>query len=345
MIWMTWRQFRPGAITAGAALVALAAALTATRPSLLSLYTSAGLPGCHAGCATDAQDFISSVQGSYTEKIFYAGIGIMYLVPALIGVFWGAPLIARELDSGTFRLAWSQSITRARWATVKLILIGGAALLTAGLMSLLIGWWSGPLYQAAGQAGPNNLSISRLSPVLFSATGIVPLGYAAFAFALGAATGVLLRRSLGAMAVTFVVFVAIQILVPMLVRPHLIPPVHTTQAVSTVQTGTVLMNSQGAFFMQVRGISGQTGEWITGDTLVSAAGQAVTRLPAVCVNTFGSGSGDSCLARHGIKVAVSYQPASRYWELQSAETGMYLVLAAGLGGLFYWAVRRRQRAA
>jgi hypothetical protein len=112
-----------------------------------------------------------------------------------------------------------------------------------------------------------------------------------------------------------------------------------------VQTGTVLMNSQGAFFMQVRGISGQTGEWITGDTLVSAAGQAVTRLPAVCVNTFGSGSGDSCLARHGIKVAVSYQPASRYWELQSAETGLYLVLAAGLGGLFYWAVRRRQRAA
>jgi hypothetical protein len=345
LIWLTWRQFRPGAITAGAALVALATALAATRPSLLSLYTGAGLPGCHAGCAADARNFIGSVQGSYTEKIFYADIGIMYLVPAVIGLFWGAPLIARELDSGTFRLAWSQSITRARWATVKLTLIGGAALLTAGLMSLLIGWWSGPLYQAAGTAGPNALSISRTSPVLFSTTGTVPLGYAAFAFALGSAAGVLLRRPLRAMAVTLAVFVAIQVLVPILVRPHLIPPVHTTQAVTAVQTGTVLMNGQGAFFMQVLGISGRTGEWITGDRLVGAAGQTVTRLPAACVSVFGSGSGDSCLARHGIKIAVSYQPASRYWELQAAETGMYLVFAAGLGGLCYWAVRRRRRAA
>jgi hypothetical protein len=53
----------------------------------------------------------------------------------------------------------------------------------------------------------------------------------------------------------------------------------------------------------------------------------------------------SCLARHGIKIVVSYQPASRYWDLQWAETGMYLVLAAGLGGTCYWNVRRRQRSA
>jgi hypothetical protein len=186
---------------------------------------------------------------------------------------------------------------------------------------------------------------SRLSPVLFSTTGIVPLGYAAFAFGLGAAAGVLLRRPLRAMAVTFAVFVAIQVLVPMLVRPHLIPPVHTTQAVTTVQTGTILTNTQGAFFIQVLGISGRTGEWITGDTLVDTAGQAVTRLPAACVDLFGNGTGPSCLARHGIKIAVSYEPASRYWEVQAAETGLYLVLAAGLGWLCYWAVRRRQRAA
>jgi hypothetical protein len=176
MIWMTWRQFRPAGIAAGAALVALAAAVAATRPTLLSLYTSAGLPACHTACAADARNFLGSVQSSYTGKIFYAGIGIMYLVPAVVGLFWGAPLIARELDSGTFRLAWSQSVTRARWATVKLVLIGGATMLSAGLMSLLIGWWSSPLYQAANQAGPNILSFSRLSSKLFSTTGIVPLG-------------------------------------------------------------------------------------------------------------------------------------------------------------------------
>ena len=346
MIWMTWRQFRPAAITAGATLIALAAAVAATRPTLLSLYTSAGLPACHTGCATDANNFLGSVQSSYTGKIFYAGIGIMYLVPAAIGLFWGAPLIARELDSGTFRLAWSQSVTRARWATVKLVLIGGATMLTSGLMSLLIGWWSGPLYQAANQAGPNILSISRLSSKLFSTTGIVPLGYAAFAFALGAAAGLLLRRTLPAMAVTLAVFVAIQVLVPLLVRPHLIPPVQTTRAVSAVQIGPATLEADGSYRFGLLGISGQPGAWILGNRLVSAAGQTLTRLPSACTGLGPPGSAlSSCLARHGIKIAVSYQPASRYWELQSAETSMYLLLAAGLGGLCYWAVRRRQRAA
>jgi hypothetical protein len=359
MIWMTWRQFRPAAIAAAAALIALAAALAATRPALLSLYTSAHLPACHTACAADARNFFFSVQGSYTEKIFWAGIGIMYLVPALVGLFWGAPLIARELDSGTFRLAWTQSVTRARWVTVKLVLIGGATILTAGLASLLTGWWSGPLYQAAGQAGPNSLSVSHLSSTLFSTTGIVPLGYAAFAFALGAAAGLLLRRTVLAMAVTLAVFVAIQVLVPMFVRPHLIPPVQTTDAATTVQLGAGFGGQPNRdFFFQVAGISGQNGAWILGDRFVGAADHTVTRLPSACAGllpgsgapgTRAAGSGAdplaSCLARHGVRIVVSYQPASRYWELQSAETALYLVLAAGLGGLCYWAVRRRQRAA
>jgi hypothetical protein len=365
MIWMTWRQFRPAAIAAAAALVVLAAALAATRPTLMSLYSSAHLPGCHAGCIRDANNFFNSVQGSYTTKIYWAGLGIMYLVPAVLGLFWGAPLIARELDSGTFRLAWAQSITRARWATTKLVLIAAAAMLTAGLMSLLIDWWTSPLYQAANQAGPNILSISRFSGKLFSATGIVPVGYAAFAFALGAAAGVLLRRTLPAMAVTLGVFAVIQVLVPILVRPHLIPPAQTTVAISAAELGNNTTGPTGndlavgpgdSFSPQVTGISGQPGAWILGGRLVGATGQTLTALPSACVSTDprwaspGDAAGSfvppsSCLARHGIKIVVSYQPTSRYWDLQRAETGMYLVLAAGLGGVSYWAVRRRQRAA
>jgi hypothetical protein len=183
---------------------------------------------------------------------------------------------------------------------------------------------------------------------LFSTTGIVPLGYAAFAFALGAAVGVLLRRTIPAMAVTLVVFVAIQVLVPVLVRPHLIPPVQTTRAVSAVQTGGVFYSRGGGLRFQVFEISGQPGAAIVSNGLVNAAGQTVTSVPLSCLTSVPSASNPflpSCFARHGIKVAVSYQPASRYWELQSAETGMYLVLATGLGGLCYWAVRRRQRAA
>jgi hypothetical protein len=359
LIWMTWRQFRPGATAAGAALVVLAAALAATRPALLSLYTGAGLSSCHAACARDASNFIGSVQQSYTGKIFWLGLGIMYLVPAVVGLFWGAPLIARELDSGTFRLAWSQSVTRARWATIKLVLVGAAAMLTAGLMSLLVGWWSSPLYQAANQAGPNILSISRFSAKLFGTTGIVPIGYAAFAFALGTAAGLLLRRTIPAMAVTLGVFAAIQVLVPILVRPHLIPPVQTTYAVSAVSLGNNQTGPQandfttgpdGSFSPEVTGINSQPGAWITGSRLVDAADQTVTRVPSACVQEAQnvhetSGTDLSCLAQHGAKIVVSYQPVSRYWQLQSAETALYLVLAAGLGGICYRNVRRRQRAA
>jgi hypothetical protein len=364
MIWMTWRQFRPAAIAAAAALIVVAVLVAASRPTLMSLYTGAGLPVCHAACAADARNFISAVQGSYTGKIYWLGLGIMYLVPAVVGLFWGAPVIAREFESGTFRLAWSQSVTRARWATVKLLLIGGATMLTAGLMSLLIGWWSSPLYQAANQAGPlNALSISRFSGKLFATTGIVPIGYAAFAFALGAAAGVLLRRTIPAMAVTLGVFAVIQVLVPLTARPHLIPPAQTTVAVTSADLGN---NTTGpgndldvgpgdSFSPQVTGISGQPGAWIVGSRLVGAAGQTLTTVPAACVSTnsrwaspgdaAGSAVPPSCLTQHGLKIVVSYQPTSRYWQFQWAETGLYLVLAAGLGGLCYSAVRRRQRTA
>ena len=73
----------------------------------------------------------------------------MLVLPALIGLFWGAPLIARELEAGTHRLVWNQSVTRTRWLAVKLGLLGLAAIAAAGLGSLAVDWWSDPLDKAA----------------------------------------------------------------------------------------------------------------------------------------------------------------------------------------------------
>jgi len=104
MLWLTWRQFRAQAIVASAALVAVAIALAVTGPHLASLFDSNGLPTCRVGCGVDASNFINQVKGSGIELVFYGGILLMYAVPALIGLFWGAPLVTRELESGTFRL-------------------------------------------------------------------------------------------------------------------------------------------------------------------------------------------------------------------------------------------------
>ncbi len=339
MIWLSWRQFRVQAIVAGAALVAVAIALSVTGPHLASLFDSSGLATCRTGCGTDASNFINQVQGSTTELIFYAGIVLLYAVPALIGIFWGAPLVARELESGTFRLAWNQSVPRTGWIAVKLCLIGLATMATTGLLSLMISWWASPFYQAAQQAGH---SLRRLAPPLFGATGIAPVGYAAFAFALGVTAGALIRRTLPAMAVTLVIFVAVQILMPTLIQPHLIPPVQVTAPFNANANNQMMMTSSGS--MTLQGNFSLPGAWVLSNKTISPSGHVFTG-PATSACLSNSAPPQQCsnyLNSLHLRQLVTYQPASRFWPLQWLETAIYLVLAAGLGALCIWRIRRRR---
>ena len=342
MLWVTWRQFRPQAITGAVALAAIAITLALTGPHLAGLYSSSGLASCKSTCGTQAGNFINQVKGSATELIFYGGIILVYAVPALIGIFWGAPLITREVEAGTFRLAWNQSVTRRRWVTTKLGLVGLASMAAAGLLSFMISWWDSPLYRAAARAGQTSLSISRLAPPLFGATGIAPVGYAAFAFALGVTAGLLVRRTIAAMAITLAVFVAIQILWPVFVRPHLVSPAHISRALAAVTWSGVGDDRGGHLILLPGAISGLAADaWITRSTPVTAAGQPATMTPAACNSRFSSDARFlGCLQDQGIRMAVTYQPASRYWEFQWLETGIFLVLAGGLGGACYWRLRR-----
>ena len=140
----------------------------------------------------------------------------MLIVPVLIGMFWGAPLIARELETGTFRLAWTQSVSRMRWLLVKLGLVGLASAAVGGLLSLMVTWWYSPI---------DKVNQNRFGAAAFGLHGFVPAGYALFAFALGATTGLLFRRTLPAMAVTLVGFVVARFAVAYWIRPHFMTPV------------------------------------------------------------------------------------------------------------------------
>src|SRR5437763_3925774 len=238
MIWLTWRQFRGQAIVAAAALAVIAVALAITGAHLAHLYDLSGVAACqaHGDCGTAASAFMNQVKASTTDKIFYdGGAVVVYAVPALIGVFWGAPLITREIETGTFRLAWNQSVTRTRWLAVKLGLVGLAAMATAGLLSLMTGWWASPVDRALGlPQGRSGVSdINRFAPLLFGARGITPIGYAAFAFALGVTLGVLIRRTVPAMAATLAVFTAALITMAVWIRPHLITPLRAVSAFNT----------------------------------------------------------------------------------------------------------------
>ena len=343
MIWLTWRQFRPQAVTSLAALAAFAVLLGATGPHLASLYATSGIASCHgSGCNHAASSFLGLLSGFYT-LVFMLGIAGVILAPAVIGVFWGAPLIAREFETGTFRLAWTQSITRARWLASKLVLPGLAAIAITEGLSLIYGWWAAPIGQAA-RVAPTAfpLGMSPFSLLAFDAHGVVPIGYAAFGFALGVTAGVLIRRALPAMALTLAIFAAVQVAMPLAIRPSLFPPAHMTQSLAANFSGQQSEGPGGRFGLTLDYIDSEPGAWIFSSGAVDAAGQPVSVMPAACVNAASStGDPTQCLASHGIGIGVSYLPTSRYWPIQWTETGIYLALALVLAGFSCWRLGRR----
>jgi hypothetical protein len=343
MIWLTWRQFRPQAVTSLAALAAFAIVLGATGPHLASMYDSSGITACQGqGCDQPASNFLGLASGLYTV-VFMLGIAGVILAPAVIGVFWGAPLIAREFETGTFRLAWTQSVSRARWVASKLTLPGLAAVAVAEGLSLMYGWWAAPIGQAARLAPASSfpLGMGPFSLLAFDAHGVVPVGYAAFGFTLGVTAGVLFRRALPAMAVTFAVFAAVQVAMPLAVRPHVFPPAHASQSLAENFSGQQSTGPGGRFAFTLGYLDSQPGAWILSSAAVDAAGRPVSVMPAACVHAASTGDPTQCLASRGIKIAVSYQPTSRYWPLQWTETGIYLALALALAGFCYYRLGRR----
>lgn len=185
MIRFAWLQFRTQAAIAFGALAIIAIALAITGPHLIHVYDTT-ITTCKSqkDCGSAAAAFL---HGNSTLRTW---LGIFVVVtPGIVGIFWGAPLAAREFETGTHRLVWTQSVTRTRWLAAKIAVIGFASILFAGLISLLVTWWTSPLDRVSMNTFAN-----------FDQRDVVPIGYAAFAFALGLSAGVLIRRAVPAMA-------------------------------------------------------------------------------------------------------------------------------------------------
>ena len=364
MTWLTWRQFRAQAVIALAALTGFAILLAVTGPNLARLYTVNRIGSCQGGpadCGSAADDFLQGLFGAlaYANSdlagtgtywlLFMLGIVTILVTPALIGIFWGAPLIAGEFEAGTHHLVWTQSVTRNRWLVVKLAVIGLAAMAVTEALSLMEGWWATPISKAVALgAVASPLAMNQFSPLVFATRGITPLGYAAFAFALGVTVGVLVRRTLPAMALTLAVFALLQVAMPLWVRPHLLPPEQSVTALSAFGEVDVLTNG-GNFTLIPGGWDRQPEGWVLSSGAVNAAGQPVDALPATCMQlliTQGQGKAShsallDCLASNGIRVAITYQPAERYWAFQWTETAIYVALALALSVYCFWRLNRR----
>lgn len=351
MIWLTWRQSRAQAAMMAAALAVLAVILALTGPGLADDYSS-GIAACSnqsGGCSPFVNRFFQDNRGP-----FLAVTAVGLVLPALVGLFWGAPLVTRELEAGTHRLVWNQSITRNRWLAVKLGLVGLAAIIAAGLGTLAVTWWSSPLDKTA-------IDFPRMGPLLFGARGIVPIGYAAFAFVLGVTVGMLVRRTVPAMAITLAVFVAVQIAMPLLVRPHLAAPTRSTIEITTANLDQInAPRGGGPIEVFATDTGGYNGAWILSSRTIDASGHAVDSIrnlsrsgpcgppqPGSTPQPAGAQPGDElsgCLAeikRLGYRQRVSYHSAGRFWSFQGYETGIYAALTLGLAGFCFLRIRRR----
>jgi hypothetical protein len=360
--WLTWRQYRTQALIALATMGTYAVLFATTGPHLASMYAADGLSNCHGGsCANLADYFTGSLTHSLYGVLFLLGTGIILLAPAVIGLFWGAPLIARELETGTAALAWNQSVTRTRWLAAKLTVGALAAMAVTEALCLMQSWWSAPISQAVAEgATAGGVAQSRFTQLNFDTHGITPLGYAAFAFILGVTAGALTRRTVPAMAVTLVVFAAFQVAIPLWVRPGLAPAGHVVIPVTSVDNGPGLTGPNGSTFtLTAMSVPGQPGAWLLSSGPVNAAGQATSTTPAACTTPSIEGTGASagtggssapapghaaflnCLASHGIREDITYQPASRYWRFQWTEAAIYLALALALAGYCFRRISRR----
>ncbi|HEV7962906.1 MAG TPA: ABC transporter permease [Actinoplanes sp.] len=333
MIWLTWRQFRAQSIVAAVTLVAAVVLLAITGFTFARMWTDSGAASCPAsGDCSALQNFVSQAEHGWTVVAYTFGAALIYLVPPLVGVFWGAPLVARELETGTQRLVWTQSVTRARWLAVKLAVLGAVSMAFAGLLSLAATWSS----QRLDGAG-----FSRLAPMLFGARGIVPVAYAAFAFVLGVTVGMVIRRTVPAMATTLAVYAGCAVTMALGVRSHLLPAKHVLLPLDLDKPTQFGISTGGHVFIVAQ--ADIPGAWILQNQTVTPAGQVFNGPadPSVCGPAAPPKTCLDWVGTQNLRQSLVYQPAERFWALQWLEAGVFLALTALLVAFGFWWLRRR----
>jgi hypothetical protein len=329
MAGITWRQHRIALAGVAVLLGALAMYLWTAGTSLHHAWAAAA--ACHPANSPACQSLANAFNASATSHVMGdkgPGGVLLQVVPALIGAFAGAPVLARELETGTFRYAWTQGVGRRRWALAKLVLL--AVVLAAGgaAFGALVSWYYQPEFAVSNQA----LGLHQNSPLatLFSLREVTFPAWTLAAFTTGALAGMLIRRVVPAIAATLAAYAGLAIATAGLLREHYLTPLVTS---NPNPPGTAWIISQ----------------WWTKDGRFAFAGNP----PINLLNQFCSapptglgknppfGTFAQCLAPHGYTQWTSYQPTTRFWPFQWLEGGWLLALSALLIAATIWLVQRR----
>jgi hypothetical protein len=320
MTWLTWRLHR---FEAGVGVILFAAViavmLLATR-SVDSAHHAAEAGNCFANgdgvlCADALKTYYDRLSnwGNLTTLLHgvpLAAAGLI-MIPTL-----------QELERGTQRLAWTQSISRRRWSIARIGFVAGTATLVAAIWVLMtISWRSSIL---PGETRVFGRDAFDLSPaVLF--------GYGLFAVALAFGAAVVVRRLVPVLTLTIVGFIGTRIFTTFVVRPHYRPPVKEVVPAA---------DDAGAF-------TAYANRWILDESWLSKTGQRLSwdHVYQLCnpgdVEKDWEALYQKCLTDNGLQYFRSFQPTDRIGQFQLIETVLYLGVAAALFAFAYWWLTRR----
>jgi hypothetical protein len=324
MAWVTWRQHRIALAGVAAFLGALAAYVWQVGLELHHAYAAAIV--CNPASSPACADLVSRFNDMYPAL---ANGTALQAVPAVIGAFVGAPVLARELETGTFRYVWTQGFGRRRWTLAKLVLLAVVVTAAAGAISVLFSWYYQPYFAVGNQA----LSLTEAPPLaggLFDLRGVAFAAWTLAAFAIGGLAGMLIRRVVPAIVATLAAYTGLALAAGNLLRQHYLTPLVTSNP-----------NVPGSAFIVNQW-------WTKGGKFAFAGLPPNDLLMQLCSNApvgvFGKPSHQTlfqCLSQHGYTTWTSYQPASRFWPFQWIEGGWLLALSLLLSTATIWLVRRR----
>lgn len=347
MNWFVWRQSRRTFLIFVILLVIYAAFVVPTGIHFWHVYQHT-LADCRQNPANPTCTNLStgSLFATVPDRLLTGLIPTTVLfLPIILGIFWGAPLLAKEYADGTNGLAWTQSVSRRKWLSAKLAWALAATVVLMTAFAILVTWWL---------KTSNALDMDRFSNGnMFGIEGIVPVAIGLFAVSYGIMFGAWFRKTMVAIGLTLATFViAAHIVIPNLVRPNYMKPITVTAAFGPRQS-----NAGGEI---------PQGDWITSQIIYDGSGHTVRgdifpAAPLQCQKVIqqaevpGRGGGafkaapspgsidpiTECLDKAGWHQVTTYQPASRYWDFQWIEAGIYLTLAAIAIGATYWLVLKR----
>lgn len=310
MIWLSWRLQRLETALVAAALVLATASLVPLGLHIASVYRSSGVSACLAHGGAGCGDTVNAFQSRFE----HAGAIIPWLnfLPGLIGVLFAAPLIL-DFEHGTFRFAWTQSVSRRRWVSVRLLVMCAAALLATFALTELMTWFRGPLDHVTG----------RMEPNVFDFEGIVPYAYTLFALALVSAIGVLTRRAVIAGGIGLLGYFALRIGLQTWGRQNYFPPLRRIWPAGTPPPANL------------------DRAWSISSGPSSAGGHPIAANHVIMLCNGPKRSVFACLRSHDIYNFAVYQPASRFWAMQGVEAAIFAGLGLILFAVAAWIVKKR----